>query len=169
MSGSLDRIALRSVCILQEGADSLLEGNPDYVLDCIDNIDTKVSLLLECNRRKLQVLCATGAGARADPTRVRIADISESAQDPLSRSVRHRLKREHGINGGVTVVLSTEKPRVALCGLPTTDSTGKKASDLSASEFQIVPGFRVRTIPVLGPLPAIFGLTMASYIVTQLA
>ena len=50
MSGSLDRIALRSVCILQEGADSLLEGNPDYVLDCIDNIDTKVSLLWESNR-----------------------------------------------------------------------------------------------------------------------
>lgn len=115
------------------------------------------------------MLCATGAGARADPTRIRIADISESAQDPLSRAVRHRLKREHGITGGVTVVLSTEKPQVSLCGLPSTDSTGAAATALSPLEFQIVPGFRVRTIPVLGPLPAIFGLTMASYVVTQLA
>jgi hypothetical protein len=35
--------------------------------------------------------------------------------------------------------------------------------------LQIVPGFRVRIIPVLGTIPAIFGQVMASYVVTQLA
>lgn len=35
--------------------------------------------------------------------------------------------------------------------------------------FQIVPGFRVRIIPVLGTIPAIFGQVMASYVVTELA
>jgi hypothetical protein len=34
---------------------------------------------------------------------------------------------------------------------------------------QIVPGFRVRIIPVLGTIPAIFGQVMASYVITQLA
>lgn len=34
---------------------------------------------------------------------------------------------------------------------------------------QIVPGFRVRIIPVLGTIPAIFGQVMASYVLTQLA
>lgn len=33
------------------------------------------------------VLSATGAGARADPTRIRIADLRESSNDPLSRAV----------------------------------------------------------------------------------
>lgn len=33
----------------------------------------------------------------------------------------------------------------------------------------MVPGFRVRIIPVLGSIPAIFGMVMASYVVTQLA
>lgn len=33
------------------------------------------------------MLSATGAGARADPTRIRIADIKESTIDPLSRAV----------------------------------------------------------------------------------
>ncbi|MFQ6619819.1 hypothetical protein Gotur_000323 [Gossypium turneri] len=33
----------------------------------------------------------------------------------------------------------------------------------------MVPGFRVRIIPVLGTIPAIFGQVMASYVVTQLA
>ena len=53
-------------------------------------------------------------GAKADPTRLRIADVSESSVDPLARAVRHRLKRAHGIGSGVPILLSTEKPR---CGL----------------------------------------------------
>jgi len=35
----------------------------------------------------LKVLSATGAGARADPTRIRVADLRESTNDPLSRAV----------------------------------------------------------------------------------
>ena len=46
-----------------------------------------MSLLAAAVRRGLKILSATGAGARADPTRIRIADLSESSNDPLSRSV----------------------------------------------------------------------------------
>lgn len=35
----------------------------------------------------MKVLSAMGAGARADPTRIRIADLAESSTDPLSRAV----------------------------------------------------------------------------------
>nr|CAN74795.1 hypothetical protein VITISV_041690 [Vitis vinifera] len=45
-----------------------------------------VALLAACVRRGLKVLSATGAGARADPTRIRVADLRESTNDPLSRS-----------------------------------------------------------------------------------
>ncbi|KAL0284329.1 UNVERIFIED_CONTAM: tRNA threonylcarbamoyladenosine dehydratase [Sesamum angustifolium] len=61
--------------------DEILSGQPDFVLDCIDNIDTKVALLAACTRRGLKVLSATGAGARADPTRIRVADLRESTND----------------------------------------------------------------------------------------
>lgn len=47
----------------------------------------QVSLLAACVRRGLKVLSATGAGARADPTRIRVADLRESTNDPLSRAV----------------------------------------------------------------------------------
>lgn len=49
-----------------------------------------MALLAACVRRGLKVISATGAGARADPTRIRIADIRESTNDPLSRSVRRQ-------------------------------------------------------------------------------
>ncbi|KAL1540743.1 tRNA threonylcarbamoyladenosine dehydratase [Salvia divinorum] len=144
--------------------DEILSGNPDFVLDCIDNIDTKVALLATCVRRGLKVLSATGAGARADPTRIRVADLRESSNDPLSRAVRHRLRKEHGIEGGIPVVFSLEKPKAKL--LPFKAPNGDEENP---SDYQIVPGFRVRIIPVLGTIPAIFGQVMASYVVTQLA
>ncbi|KAJ4716969.1 tRNA threonylcarbamoyladenosine dehydratase [Melia azedarach] len=144
--------------------EEILSGHPDFVLDCIDNIDTKVALLAACVRRGLKVLSATGAGARADPTRIRIADLRESTNDPLSRSVRHRLRKDYGIEGGIPVVFSLEKPKAKL--LPFKGTTGEEENP---SDYQMVPGFRVRIIPVLGSIPAIFGLVMASYVVTQLA
>ncbi|CAN4095128.1 unnamed protein product [Withania somnifera] len=144
--------------------EDILSGQPDFVLDCIDNIDTKVALLAACVRRGLKVLSATGAGARADPTRIRVADLRESSNDPLSRAVRHRLRKDHGIDGGIPVVFSLEKPKAKL--LP---FKGPNGEEENPSDYQIVPGFRVRIIPVLGTIPAIFGQVMASYVVTQLA
>ena len=46
-----------------EAEEELLAGRPDFVIDAIDNIDTKVSLLMACKRRGIPVLCVAGAGA----------------------------------------------------------------------------------------------------------
>ena len=45
---------------------------------------------------------------------MRIADLGESSADRLARAVRARLRRDHGIEAGIPVVLSTERPRCAL-------------------------------------------------------
>lgn len=63
----------------------------------------KVALLAACVQRKIPVLCCAGAGAKADPTRMRICDVAESTSDPLARAVRHRLRAQHGIDRGVQV------------------------------------------------------------------
>lgn len=38
-----------------------------------------------------------------------------------------------------------------------------------ASRAQVIPNFRIRTIPVLGTLPAIFGMAAASWVLCKLA
>ena len=53
----------------------------------------EVALLAACKERGIPVLCSAGAGAKADPTRLRIVDISESSIDPLARAVRHKCVR----------------------------------------------------------------------------
>uniref|UniRef100_A0A1D2A1J0 THIF-type NAD/FAD binding fold domain-containing protein n=2 Tax=Auxenochlorella protothecoides TaxID=3075 RepID=A0A1D2A1J0_AUXPR len=145
----------------EETEEHILAGNPDFVLDAIDNIDTKVALLVACRARGIPVLASAGAGAKADPTRLRIVDVAESVADPLARAVRHRLRREHGIADGVPVLLSTEKPRVGLI------FGGEEGA--SPLDYQVVPNFRIRTIPVLGTMPALFGMAAASWILCQLA
>ena len=52
------RVAMYS----EEAEETLLEGRPDFVLDAIDNIETKIALLAACKRRGIPVLCAAGAG-----------------------------------------------------------------------------------------------------------
>ena len=47
-------------------------------MDAIDNIDTKLDLIKYCYDRQLKVISSMGAGAKADPSRVQIADISET-------------------------------------------------------------------------------------------
>lgn len=86
-----------------------------------------------------------GAGAKSDPTRIQIADISETLYDPLARSVRQRL-RASGILTGIPVVYSTEVPGdVTLLPLPEDEFEKGKVGELAA-----IDDFRVRILPVLG-------------------
>ena len=105
-----------------------------------------------------------GAGAKSDPTRIQISDISATIYDPLARSVRRRL-RLVSVNSGIPVVYSTEVPgEVKLLPLPEEEFQKGAVKELSAFD-----DFRVRILPVLGPLPSIFGLNIATYILCELA
>lgn len=53
-------------------------GNPDYVVDCIGDLSSKLDLLKYCFDNKIPVMSSMGAGTKADPSRVQISDISET-------------------------------------------------------------------------------------------
>ncbi|KAI7878735.1 uncharacterized protein EV154DRAFT_451041 [Mucor mucedo] len=145
-----------------DNVDELLGGNPDYVVDAIDNINTKIDLIKYCYDKKLQVISSMGAGAKADPSRIQIADISETFEDPLARAVRRKLKKM-GILHGVPVAYSTEKPHHVKL-LPLEE---EKIED--RDEFSALPDFRARILPVLGTIPSMFGMAIATYIILRLA
>lgn len=158
----------------KDRAAELLEGKPDYVVDCIDNIDSKVDLLAFCCKNDLPVFSSLGAACKSDPSRIQVADISTTFEDPLAKSVRRRLRLE-GVSHGVPVVVrlsllpslpalvyvsltttscmqySTEKPRPDLGLLPLDEEEFQKGK---VDELHAMQNFRVRILPVLGPLPA---------------
>lgn len=52
---------------------------------------------------------------------------------------------------------------------PAATQSALDANFPSAARLQIVPNFRVRTIPVLGTTPALFGMAAAGYVLCALA
>ena len=138
---------------------------PDYVVDAIDNIDSKVALLKCCHQHNIRVVSSMGAGCKGDPTKVSVGDISASFEDPLSRVTRRKL-RAAGISEGIPVVYSTEKPgpgKAQLLPLPEEEFIKGQVNELS-----VLPDFRARILPVLGTMPAAFGYTVANFVVMEI-
>ena len=140
--------------------------NPDYVIDAIDNIDSKVALLHYCHSNSIKVISSMGAGAKSDPTRIFIGDISTSTDDPLSKSTRVKL-RYLGVRQGIPVVFSSEKWIPGKAGLlPLPEEEIEKGN---VAELGVLQNFRVRIMPVLGTMPAIFGLAVANHVMLEIS
>jgi len=76
-----------------ETSAALLSPRPDFVIDAIDNVTAKLHLLTTCLNSNIPVVSVAGAGAKIDPTMIRVADLSETRVDPLARVVRKELSR----------------------------------------------------------------------------
>ena len=137
----------------------------DYVVDAIDNIDSKVALLKYCHQNGIRIVSSMGAGCKSDPTRIGVGDISASIEDPLSRATRRRLRVE-GISEGIPVVYSIEKAgpgKAELLPLPEEEFLKGRVDELS-----VLPDFRARILPVLGTMPAVFGYTVANFLILEI-
>jgi tRNA threonylcarbamoyladenosine dehydratase len=99
-----------------EHADELLAGQVDFVVDAIDSLTVKAHLIATCVSRKIPLVSSMGAAARMDPTRVRVADLSDTEVCPLARDTRRLLRVNHGLVAqkgfpiGVHAVFSDESP-----------------------------------------------------------
>ena len=136
-------------------ADRVLSGNPDVVLDCIDDVSTKAVLLARCHERKLKCIASMGAGGLVDPTRLHVADLTDIVRDRLARATMMKLRNEHGValdrskRVGIVAVYSSEHARVDL--LPLTKEQREKPE-----EYGTKPNFRLRIMPVLGTFLSFF-------------
>ncbi len=87
--------------------------NIDFAADAIDTMRSKISLLETCINRGIPVISSMGAGNRIDPSKLYISDISEieNKNAPFVSNIIYQLKKR-GIEKGITVVASREKPFV---------------------------------------------------------
>ncbi len=98
----------KEIFIDANNLSELLSNKPDYVIDCIDTIQSKLALLEYCLRNKIKVISSMGAGNRIDVSKVKLADISKTKVCALARNVRLKL-RDRGIHKGLQVVYSEEE------------------------------------------------------------
>ncbi|RHY07345.1 hypothetical protein DYB25_009977 [Aphanomyces astaci] len=127
---------------------SLYDSNPAYILDCIDDVTTKVALLAAASANGLKVITATSAGGKADPTRIHIGSLQDSVRDNLATKIRYFLKKKNVDASTITTVYSSEKSRCKLLPLDADQVD-------NPNQFGNVENFRIRVIPVLGTMPTL--------------
>lgn len=127
----------------------LSEATYDFIVDAIDSLSPKVYLLFHAYNRKIPIVSSMGAGAKIDPSQVRIADISKTSNCALAKAVRKRL-RGMGISKGIPTVFSTEMANPA--AIIEIDNEQCKRSTAGTVSY----------------MPAIFGCYLASYVINQL-
>ena len=93
----------------------------DFVVDAIDTVSSKLLLIESAKAAGIPVISAMGAGNKLDPSKFRVADISETSVCPLAKVMRKELKRR-GITN-VRTVYSTEPPVSLPKGVRTVGST----------------------------------------------
>lgn len=101
--------------ISPENQSEYLSRGYDYVLDAIDSVKAKASLLAYCRSNKIKVITVGGAGGQKDPTQIKVADLTKTIQDPLAKKIKDTLRYRHnfptnpGRKFGIECVFSTEQ------------------------------------------------------------
>lgn len=121
-------------------------GQPDFVVDTLSSVKDKVLLAKYCKEHNIKIISSISAHGKADPSQIQLTDISSSAQDPLARMYRRQLKK-YKIDRGIPVVYSIEKNL----------------------NFDKVSDFTKRSLPVFGPIASMFGMSLTTYVILQLA
>ncbi|GAX88153.1 conserved hypothetical protein [Lebetimonas natsushimae] len=78
----------------------------DIVIDAIDDVNAKISLILNAYPK---IISSMGAAKRIDPTKIKIDSIWKTNTDPFAKKIRDRLKKEN-FKDDFKVVYSIEKP-----------------------------------------------------------
>lgn len=144
------RLTIMQEYLKDERMVEVLDNGFDYVVDAIDTLSPKIFLIHHTLQKKMPLVSSMGAGGKYDPTRVSIADISETTDCSLARILRKRLHRL-GIRDGFTAVFSPEE--IDRSKIVPTNGEQNKASVVGTISY----------------MPAAFGIACASVVIRDLA
>ena len=91
-----------------ETSDMIDFSQYDYIVDAIDTVVGKLSLIEKAKEHNVPIICSMGAGNKMNPTQFEVSDISKTSVCPLAKVIRQELKKR-GIKK-VKVVYSKEPP-----------------------------------------------------------
>ena len=101
-------VNVRKCFYLPENADEFDFSSYSYVVDAVDTVTAKIELIMRAKASHVPVISCMGMGNKLDPTKIQITDIYKTTMDPLSKVMRHELKKR-GVKK-LKVAFSTEKP-----------------------------------------------------------
>ncbi len=145
-------------------------GRYDFVIDAIDDARAKTALIVHCHAQQIPLLTIGSAGGQTDPTRIAVADLARTEQEPLLKRVRKNLRLRHGFprgaksKFGIDAVYSMEPLRhPEVCA---TDAEDASEPDESAPG---VTGLNCAGYGSAMVVTASFGLVAAAHVLRKIA
>ena len=78
----------------EETAESFQLDTYDYIIDAIDSLKDKATLILQACQQHAKLFSSMGAALKLDPTRIKVTEFWKVKGDPLARALRNRFKKD---------------------------------------------------------------------------
>ncbi len=138
------------VFYLPETASKFDFSRYDYIVDAVDTVTAKLTIIEAARAAGVPVISSMGAGNKLDPSRFEVADIYKTSVCPLAKVMRRECKKR-GIES-LKVVYSREEPITPKGALPKEDAQSGRRSTPGSVAF----------------VPPAAGLVLASEVVKDL-
>lgn len=102
------RVEVHKCFFLPENADEFPFEEYDYIVDAVDTVTAKISLVMKAQEMNVPIISSMGAGNKLDASQFRVADIYKTKVCPLAKVMRRELKKR-GVKK-LKVVYSEEQP-----------------------------------------------------------
>ena len=93
---------------LPENAEEFPFEEYDYIVDAVDTVTAKISLVMKAQEMNIPIISSMGAGNKRDASKFQVADIYKTKVCPLAKVMRRELKKR-GVKK-LKVVYSEEQP-----------------------------------------------------------
>ena len=146
----------------------------DYVVDAIDSLKDKASLILHATRSKAKFFSSMGAALKLDPTKMEVAEFWKVKGCPLARALRQRFKRKKEYPAKKFLCVYSEellenKGTESSCGTErcVCPKTGNAPGDPALANHEWCSS-KARINGSLMHITSIFGLTLSGLILRDL-
>lgn len=146
-----------------ENADDFDLTLYDYIIDAIDMVSSKLELIERAKDKNVRIISSMGAGNKLDPTKLEVADISETSVCPLAKVMRKEL-RKRGITN-LKVVYSKESPIT-----PIKNELMQENTDFDCPADTASKVLTKRQVPgSIAFVPSVAGLILAGEVIKDIA
>ena len=146
-------VVVHNCFYLPETAEQFDFSKYDYIVDAVDTVTAKLSIIMEADKKGIPVISSMGAGNKMTPASFQVADIYKTSVCPLAKVMRRELKKR-GIKK-LKCVYSTELP------IKVDESSAEYRAELEESGKRQIPGSTAFA-------PSVAGLIIGSEVIKDL-
>ena len=105
------KVNVYNIFYLDETANEFDFSAYDYIVDAVDTVSAKISIVERAYALNIPVISSMGAGNKLNPTAFEVEDIYKTSVCPLAKVMRRELKKR-GVEK-LKVVYSKEEPKIS--------------------------------------------------------